>query len=553
MTLLNDVLRYHERTKHHPGRYAAGPGGLDWATQPDAFRRYAGASQIALSLPEPLDSTPGFDEAVRGAVPAHPISSQRVSQLLFDALAISAWKVAGDSRWAVRCNPSSGNLHPTEAYLLLPAIEGLSGQAGLFHYNVQDHALELRREASTALWHETVAGLPRDSFLMALTSVHWREAWKYGERAYRYCQHDVGHAVAQLSYAAAAMGWSVRILPEISDASIAALAGVDSQQGEESEHADVMLCISPRSTLHHEHLPATLTDAIVQAWQALPLHGTPNVLSPTHRPWPEIGRVATACTQHALGDHLTLRDEPAHALAPAANEVDRNIAARALYRRRRSAVSMDGYSAMARADFFGLLKRLQPSAMCPWTAFPWPAAIHPVIFVHRVDDLEPGAYLLIRNAARGQDLRAALTRFPDAEPLPGWDGAGELFCLARGNVQNFAHNSNCLQEIASDGAFSVAMLSDFRATLERHGAWSYRRLFWEAGILGQVLYLEAEAAGLRGTGSGCFFDDMIHDALGLHGDAFQCLYGFTVGGAVEDHRVGSEPAYSITHSQRGRV
>ena len=29
---------------------------------------------------------------------------------------------------------------------------------------------------------------------MALTSITWREAWKYGERAFRYCNHDVGHA-----------------------------------------------------------------------------------------------------------------------------------------------------------------------------------------------------------------------------------------------------------------------------------------------------------------------------------------------------------------------
>ena len=35
----------------------------------------------------------------------------------------------------------------------------------------------------------------------------------------------------------------------------------------------------------------------------------------------------------------------------------------------------------------------------------------------------------------------------------------------------------------------------------------YRRLFWECGLIGQVLYLEAEAAGVRGTGIGCFYDD----------------------------------------------
>ena len=30
--------------------------------------------------------------------------------------------------------------------------------------------------------------IPDGVMLVALTSIHWREAWKYGERAFRYCQ-----------------------------------------------------------------------------------------------------------------------------------------------------------------------------------------------------------------------------------------------------------------------------------------------------------------------------------------------------------------------------
>ena len=40
---LEAVMRYHECTKHHFNRFAAGPGELDRANQPDPFRRYAGA------------------------------------------------------------------------------------------------------------------------------------------------------------------------------------------------------------------------------------------------------------------------------------------------------------------------------------------------------------------------------------------------------------------------------------------------------------------------------------------------------------------------------
>jgi hypothetical protein len=57
------------------------------------------------------------------------------------------------------------------------------------------------------------------------------------------------------------------------------------------------------------------------------------------------------------------------------------------------------------------------------------------------------------------------------------------------------------QEIAGDGAFALAMLASL-ATLVRQRPFLYRHLNWECGLIGQVLYLEAEAHGLRGTGIG---------------------------------------------------
>jgi nitroreductase len=54
----------------------------------------------------------------------------------------------------------------------------------------------------------------------------WREAWKYGERAFRYCQLDVGHAVGALAYAAALLGWAVRPLA-VPGETLGALLGLD--------------------------------------------------------------------------------------------------------------------------------------------------------------------------------------------------------------------------------------------------------------------------------------------------------------------------------------
>ena len=76
------------------------------------------------------------------------------------------------------------------------------------------------------------------------------------------------------------------------------------------------------------------------------------------------------------------------------------------------------------------------------------------------------------------------------------------------------------------------------------GAHRYRALHWEAGLLGQVLYLEAEAAGLRATGIGCFFDERVHDLLGLDPQRFAMLYGLSVGGPVDDARLVTLEGYA---------
>ena len=62
-------------------------------------------------------------------------------------------------------------------------------------------------------------------------------------------------------------------------------------------------------------------------------------------------------------------------------------------------------------------------------------------------------------------------------------------------------------------------------------------------MVGQVLYLEAEAAGVRSTGIGCYFDDDMHRILGLQDRAYQDLYHFTVGGPIEDTRLTTLPSY----------
>jgi hypothetical protein len=148
---INEIFTYHNETKHAQTRYARSLGYMDWSTQPDPFRSYAGAAQI--ELPLALEhSTPPYHLIFDDELPAAPLLLQSISQLLQFSLGLAAWKEANGSRWALRCNASSGNLHPTEGYIILPPVNHISAKSSLSHYAPKEHRLERLCEFDTRLW-----------------------------------------------------------------------------------------------------------------------------------------------------------------------------------------------------------------------------------------------------------------------------------------------------------------------------------------------------------------------------------------------------------------
>ncbi|MCE7959739.1 MAG: SagB/ThcOx family dehydrogenase, partial [Acidobacteria bacterium ACB2] len=216
-----------------------------------------------------------------------------------------------------------------------------------------------------------------------------------------------------------------------------------------------------------------------------------------------------------------------------------------LARRRRSAVGFDGATPYPLAAFAATLDLLlSRPGVPPWDALPWEPLVHPVLLVHRVEGIEPGLYALPRSPEGEALLRAGLSRSFEWRPVGSVPAHLPLRLLVPGDFRERARTVSCHQPIASDGAFAVAMLAPLPAVVRERGARWYPRLFHEAGALGQVLYLEAEAWGLRGTGIGCFFDDAVHDLLGVADGALQSLYHFTAGAPLDDPRVSTSPPYA---------
>ncbi|MHA5863399.1 nitroreductase family protein, partial [Pseudomonas aeruginosa] len=152
------------------------------------------------------------------------------------------------------------------------------------------HALEVRGELPAPLASLLDDCLPAGGCLLALTSVPWREAWKYGERAYRYCQHDLGHALACLSIAAAIQGWEMRLLRGVAESALDGLFGLDRDGFAECESVDALFWIGPALTQE-----PSLSPRLCEGLAALPLAGAPNRLSREYRDWPELQRIHGLC------------------------------------------------------------------------------------------------------------------------------------------------------------------------------------------------------------------------------------------------------------------
>jgi SagB-type dehydrogenase family enzyme len=461
---------YHCRTKHSlTAGYARGPGRLDWANQPNPFLRFSPAPQIPLPNPPPPLSAvpyPSLFHSPPPPPPPQPLTVDSLSALLFHSLALSAWKSTGFSTWSLHVNPSSGNLHPTEAHLVFPLPQE-PARLAVSHYAPRDHLLELRASAPIG------EILPAQATaVLVLSSVFWREAWKYGERALRYCNHDVGHALAATALAGAALGWEARLLDGLSDEDLARLVGVDKgspsapellaegvAKGKapwvERQHPDCAVLLFPAGSepvVDYGRMSEALRGLDTVEWV-----GKANRLSKDHVVWDVIYHTADQVKKHnpACGELFSV---PRWHKSPASSKsLYKDLTLQQVVRQRRSAVDMDGVHVMERDTFYQMLlhclpsgevgpgERQGPNSALPFRVLPWDAEVHAALFVHRVSGLPKGLYFLLRNEEHFESLRSAMRQdFEWVRPEGCPDGL-PFYRLMKGDFQRLAMQVSCFQ------------------------------------------------------------------------------------------------------------
>ena len=562
---LEAILAYHQASKHNFKAYAPGPYHLDLPLKPDPFLNYHGTRLFNLEIwnDERLktETFPAYEQAFSPEkLKPYELSAKSISRLFFDSFAISAWKRAEGTKWPLRVNPSSGNLHPTEVYLLSGAVKGLLKNPSVCHYGPLPHALELRAEFSPETWELLSLGFPEGTFFVGLSSIFWRVSWKYGLRAFRYAQHDIGHAIAALTFAAAGLGWKTSLLADMGSEEIAVLLGISGEKGPEKQEPACLLAVYPAGKTCTK---GRISSGAVPAFKNLSWEGVPNSLSPGHVEWVGIEKAASSAQKKGT-DYFEKKEESNEESNEGLNEGPKSymqtasslqtssfvnlskldkVPLRGVIRGRRSAIEMNNSAYLEKETFYAMLQRTLPQNNPIFNSLAFGSFTHLLIFVNRVKDILPGLYIFLRKPEEKERFKAAIRSDFLWEKPKNCPSDLEFYLLMEETLDYFAAQLSCTQRKAADACFTACMLSEFEGPLSRFGAWIYPYLFWECGVLGQLLYLEAEAYGLRGCGIGCFFDDPLHEAIGLKGLEFQDLYHFAVGYPLPEIGVITLPAY----------
>jgi SagB-type dehydrogenase family enzyme len=496
---------YHRETSFGPRRWPA-PGvpgftPMDPRNRPRPFKRYPQA--LVHDLPEDLPpcGAPAADVLSGRAPLTDPVVDRDLlARLLFYSAGVT--RVAGppaDASW-FRAAPSAGNLHPVEVYVVAGAMPGLD--PGLYHFAPDVFGLEelSRGECRPAVADAVAAPeVAASQFVLVVTGIPWRTAWKYGERGLRHVYWDAGAVLANFLAVAAGHGLRARLLFGFVDSALSDLLGINRVEEFPVAVATVGLPADPRT-------PADC--------DSNGLASTP--LSPDPIEFPLITRAQRA------GDLATAEQVAAwRAAAPAGlpraqQQADPPRGARdepieLVILRRGSTRRMRRGAVPAELLHWGLAvaTRHVPAEAIPAGAT---LLVHELA-IHAVNGVQPGLYHWIEGA-----------------PQPYQVGPEE-------SVRRLTRGLCLDQRLGGDSAYTDFACADLDLVLGGYGDRGYRLAQFEAGVAAERLQLAAFALDHGGTGL-TFSDEEVSAAFGT---SAACMLAVSIGIPAYQARPGGPP------------
>ncbi len=493
---------YHRKTSYD--RHDMKGHGLDWANQPTVFKTYPGLDTVSLAEPEEPLPDVFLSKLIR-----HEFVPEAKAELTFPQLSriiglahrVTAKARHGAGYFYYRNVASAGALYPFELYVGGKAVSGLDD--GLYHHTLGLGALtRLRAGDMTAVLADGLQTKERLSWtaVFFLTSIFFRSAWKYRNRAYRYHLLDTGHLAESLLLALVACGLSARWHVDFDDDKINALLGVDP-----TKEVCLAVAVVEGEELPSQTHPRVLSVSVSGSADAsrVSTHEADfGLIRQAHASSSPIVR-ASGLRVGGMLQHLGLNtkqqiDFPSGRPRP---EKMNYVEAVSTRRSKRNFVSQ----AIPSEAFHGLVELLSATTFPGRGDVGWTAreVLSVGFLCGNVQGFDPGFYVL--------------------------DPEGTALCLAAEGFMIDQMARICLDQAwLAYSALHVVFLSNLEILENWWGPRGYRYAMLNAGRLGQRLYLGATSMGLGCCGIGAFFDDEAGQLLGTN-QATRLLYLVAVG------------------------
>jgi len=476
------IREYHERTKHSYISVRMAGHGIDWSNKPYPFKVYLDAPKILLREEFATPRRSLYEALIDG-----PCEVERVvdiallSELLFYTAGITRIRNYNGERVYFRAAPATGALHETELYVVAGRVEGL--EPGVYHFDPCEFALDMIRVGDYRSYLADaigVDGAKGAELLVIMSSVGWRNAWKYGERSYRHWFWDGGAMYSNLLAVALAESLRPMVVLGFIDSAVNRLIGVDGA----SEAAIAVVVLeggrpypSPPSPypqpIKYTVMPYSrreiVYDLIVMAHKSSELKGVEELLR-----WRE-ALESIGGSRGRVGDYN--RQRFGGRVYPPLGDV---ILLRGSTRRfSRERIPQE------------YLKEILSLSHVP---------IKSDFLTQRVTSLL-NTYLII-NSVEG--VRPGVYRYEAA--------SGDLHPLRIGDYSRTASYLCLEQELAGDASAVVFFTTDLETVLKAIGNRGYRAAQFEAGVRVGLAYLAAYSLGIGASGL-TFYDDDVSEFL----------------------------------------
>jgi SagB-type dehydrogenase family enzyme len=197
---------FHENSKlsryeRHPiyGVHLTDEAVVGVMTQLRTVKPFTDAPKVALPTQVP-PSRQNFDDVLQSRTTARAfgpgaVELAQLAKVLFMSYAVTRTNEGTHFSRPFRIIPSGGALYPLELYVHAARVDGLD--AGLYHYDPEDHSLDVLRvgdqtERISQFFFQPDLAVGAAAVVF-VSAVFYRSEFKYGDRAYRFVLLEAGH------------------------------------------------------------------------------------------------------------------------------------------------------------------------------------------------------------------------------------------------------------------------------------------------------------------------------------------------------------------------